>query len=274
MVTFPNCKINLGLNVVQKRKDGFHDIETVFLPIPFYDALEILPSSNNTTTLTVTGLPIVNDGENLCLKAFKLLKNDFPLLPEIEIQLHKVIPIGAGLGGGSSDAASMLLLLNKKFNLQIERQKLLSYSLQLGSDCPFFIINKPCLAKGRGEILEGINLSLSSYKIILINPGIHINTGEIFQHINATTPAKPIGDIIRQPVSTWEDELVNDFEKIVFHRHPVIKKIKENLYNHKAIYAAMTGTGSTVFGIFNKRDEVDFSVENEYFHRWFDLDQY
>lgn len=274
MVTFPNCKINLGLNIVQKRKDGFHDLETVFLPIPFYDALEVLPSSNNTTTLTVTGLPIVNDGENLCLKAFNLLKNDFSSLPEIDVQLHKAIPLGAGLGGGSSDAASMLLLLNKKFNLQIERQKLLDYSLQLGSDCPFFIINKPCLAKGRGEILEEINLSLSDYKIILINPGIHINTGEIFQHINAITPVKPIRDIIQQPVSTWKDELVNDFEKIVFHRHPVIKKIKEDLYNHKAIYAAMTGTGSTVFGIFDKREEVDYSVEKEYFHKCFDLDPY
>ncbi len=272
MVTFPNCKINLGLNVVQKREDGFHNIETIFLPIPFYDALEILPSQNNTTTLTVTGLPIENNAENLCLKAFQLLKNDFPSLPEIDIQLHKAIPMGAGLGGGSSDAASMLLLLNKKFNLQIERQKLLDYSLQLGSDCPFFIINKPCLAKGRGEILEEINLSLSDYEIILINPGIHINTGEIFKHIKASIPAKLIGDIIQQPISTWKDELVNDFEKIVFHRHPVIKKIKEDLYRHEAIYAAMTGTGSTVFGIFNKKDEVDYSVEKEYFHRWFDLD--
>ena len=274
MVTFPNSKINLGLNVVQKREDGFHDIETVFLPIPFYDALEILPSPDSATTLIVTGLPIANDGENLCLKAFKLLKNYFPLLPEIDIQLHKAIPIGAGLGGGSSDAASMLSLLNKKFNLQIERQHLLDYALQLGSDCPFFIINKPCLAKGRGEILEKINLPLSDYKIVLINPGIHINTGEIFQHTTVTTPIKSIRDIIQQPVSTWKNELVNDFEKIVFHRHPVIKKIKEDLYYHKAIYAAMTGTGSTVFGIFNKKDEVDYSIEKEYFHRWFDLDQY
>jgi len=274
MVTFPNCKINLGLNVVQKRKDGFHDIETVFFPVPFYDALEILPSPNNTTTLTVTGSSIVNNEENLCLKAFKLLKNDFPSLPEIDIQLHKAIPIGAGLGGGSSDAASMLLLLNKKFNIQIERQKLLSYSLQLGSDCPFFIIDKPCLAKGRGEILEEIDLSLAGYKMILINPGIHINTGEIFQHIKPAPPIKPIRNIIHQPVATWKDELLNDFEKIVFHRHPVIKKIKEDLYNLKAIYAAMTGTGSTVFGIFNKKDEVNYPVEKEYFYKWFDLDQY
>ena len=274
MVTFPNCKINLGLNVVRKRKDGFHNIETVFLPIPFYDALEILPSSNNTTSVTVTGLPITTDGENLCLKAFRLLKNDFSSLPEIDIQLHKAIPIGAGLGGGSSDAANMLLVLNKKFNLQIQRQQLLDYSLQLGSDCPFFTINKPCLAKGRGEILEEINVSLSDFKIILINPGIHINTSEIFQHIKPTMPAKPIGRIIQQPVSTWKNELVNDFEKIVFHRHPVIKEIKENLYNHKAIYAAMTGTGSTVFGIFNKTDEVDYPVKKEYFHRWFNLGKY
>ncbi|MEO8960497.1 MAG: 4-(cytidine 5'-diphospho)-2-C-methyl-D-erythritol kinase [Ginsengibacter sp.] len=271
MITFPNCKINLGLNVVRKREDGFHDIETAFLPVPFYDVLEIVSSSEETTEIITTGLTIITDDENICLKAFRLLKNDFPSLPEIKIHLHKSIPIGAGLGGGSSDAASMLLLLNKKFNLQIERKKLLSYSLQLGSDCPFFIINKPCYARGRGEILQQINLSLSDYKMVLINPGIHINTSELFQLIKINTQTKPINEIIQQPVSAWKGELVNDFEKIVFLRYPVIKKIKENLYKHKALYAAMTGTGSTVFGIFNKTDEINLFLEEEYFHRWFDL---
>lgn len=271
MVTFPNCKINLGLNVVRKREDGFHDIETVFLPVPFYDVLEIVSSSEETTEITATGLTINTNDENLCLKAFRLLKTGFPSLPEIKIHLHKSIPIGAGLGGGSSDAASMLLLLNKKFNLEIERKKLLSYSLQLGSDCPFFIINKPCYARGRGEILQQIDLPLSGYKMILINPGIHVNTRETFQHIKINTPLKAVNEIIQQPVATWKRELVNDFEKIVLLRHPVIKKIKENLYNRKALYAAMTGTGSTVFGIFNKTDEINVSMEDEYFHRWFDL---
>ena len=271
MVTFSNCKINLGLNVVQKREDGFHDIETIFLPIPFYDVLEIIPSSKNTTTLTTTGLPIDNNGENLCLKAFKLLKSDFPSLPEIDIHLHKTIPIGAGLGGGSADAAFTLLLLNKKFNLQIEQQQLRNYALQLGSDCPFFIINKPCVAKGRGEILEEIKLSLSSYKMLLINPGIPVNTREIFKHIMVAIPQKKINDIIKQPISAWRKELVNDFEKVIFPNHPVIKRIKEELYRHKAIYASMTGTGSTVFGIFNKNEEISYPVKKGHFHKWIDL---
>ena len=170
MVSFPNCKINLGLNVIEKRKDGYHNIETVFFPLPVNDALEIIASPDSKSKFYNTGISVERDENNLCLKAFNLLKKDFPQLPEIKIHLHKAIPVGAGLGGGSADATFTLEMLNKKFNLNISGKKLFDYALQLGSDCPFFLINQTCFASGRGEILEPINLSLSGYKILLINP--------------------------------------------------------------------------------------------------------
>lgn len=267
MVTFPNCKINLGLNILQKREDGFHDIETVFFPLSFTDILEIT-TSENSGGFKNSGISAGEEGNNLCIKAFDLLKKDFPELPEIKMHLHKAIPLGAGLGGGSADAAFTLLLLNKKYSLQIPQSKLFDYALQLGSDCPFFLINKPCLATGRGEKMKELPLSLSSYKILIVNPGIYINTKEIFQLIRPAYPLKRIKEIIQQPINTWKDELINDFEKIVFNIHPEIKKIKENLYMHKAIYASMTGTGSTVFGIFNKKNDINSPVEKGYFHKW------
>lgn len=267
MVIFPNCKINLGLNILQKRDDGYHDIETVFFPLPFTDALEII-TSQNPIQFKSTGISVVENENNLCLKAYRLLKKDYPQLPEIDMHLHKAIPTGAGLGGGSADATFTLLLLNKKYELNISDSKLSGYALQLGSDCSFFLLNKPCLASGRGEIMEGISLSLSPYKILLINPGIHVNTKEIFQQIKPAFPSKKIKEIIQQPVDTWKKELKNDFEKVVFPIHPGIERIKESLYQHKAIYASMTGTGSTVFGIFDKKDHVHYPVENGYFQKW------
>jgi 4-diphosphocytidyl-2-C-methyl-D-erythritol kinase len=268
MVVFPNCKIYLGLNFLQKREDGFHDIESVFYPVPLYDILEIITSPDHQTSLTTSGISITQDQENLCLKAYHLLKKDFPQLPAITMHLHKIIPLGAGLGGGSSDAAFTLSLLNKKYNLDISGPQLFVYALQLGSDCPYFLLNKPALATSRGEVLKKITLSLSKYKMLIINPGIHINTKEIFKEIKPAAPAKSIQEIIQQPVSTWKNELINDFEKIVFHKHEEIKKIKESMYQHGAVYAAMTGTGSTVFGIFDVADEIDFTKEKGYFHKW------
>ena len=186
MIVFPNCKINLGLNVLGKRPDGYHNIETVFYPLPFYDVLEVIQSSNNQqpVELFLSGNKIEGKTENnLCVKAYHLLKKDFPQLPPVKIYLHKVIPAGAGLGGGSADGAFTLILLNDKFHLQLSQQQLLNYALQLGSDCPFFIINKPCFAQQRGEILEPIQLNLSAYKLIIINPGIHVNTGWAFTQV-------------------------------------------------------------------------------------------
>ncbi len=271
MVTFPNCKINLGLNILQKREDGFHDIETVFYPVPITDILEIISSSEKKTQFNNSGIFTGEYENNLCLKAFHLVKKDFPEVPEIKMHLHKVIPMGAGLGGGSADAVFTLLLLNQKYNLNISEQQFFEYALQLGSDCPFFLLNQPCVASGRGEILEPIQLSLSGYKMLIVNPGIHINTKEVFNQITPAIPSKKIKEIIQQPISTWENELVNDFEKIVYPKYPQIKEIKENMYLHGAAYAAMTGTGSTVFGIFTPGKDVEFSIEKAYFHRWIPL---
>lgn len=270
MVTFPNCKINLGLNILQKRPDGFHDIETVFFPIPFADALEIVSSDQN-TSLVNTGISVDQSENNLCLQAYHLLKKDFPQLPEIKIHLHKVIPLGAGLGGGSADAAFTLKLLNEKYNLNISYEQLLLYASQLGSDCAFFLLNKPCFATGRGEKMEPLELSLSAYKILLINPGIHVSTKNVFQEITPAFPAKRIKEIIKQPIGTWKNDLKNDFEEIIFLKYPEIKTIKENLYNQDAVYASMTGTGSTVFGIFNANEEIHLSVEKGYFYKWINL---
>jgi 4-diphosphocytidyl-2-C-methyl-D-erythritol kinase len=257
MLAFPNCKINLGLNIVSKRTDGYHNLETVFYPISVKDALEVITSKS--FSFQCTGLSISGGVEdNLCIKAYHLLKKDFPDLPEVSIHLHKAIPMGAGLGGGSADGAFMLSLLNKKFRLNISEEKLITYSLQLGSDCPFFIINKPCFATGRGEKLTPVAVDLSSYKIVLINPGIHVSTKEAFSALTPAVPAKSIQQIIEQPVETWKAELKNDFEETVFQLHAAIKDIKERLYAEGAVYAAMTGTGSTVYGIF--KPEVTYNL--------------
>lgn len=269
MVTFPNCKINLGLNILQKREDGFHDIETVFFPLAFTDILEIV-SSEKKTALINTGISVGENENNLCLKAYHLLKKDFPQLPEIKIHLHKVIPTGAGLGGGSADAAFTLSLLNEKYNLNISSEQLFVYASLLGSDCAFFLLNKPCLATGRGEKMEEINLSLSGYKILLVNPDIHVSTKEIFQQVTPRIPIKSIKETIEKPIETWKNHLKNDFEEIVFLKHPEIKKMKESLYRHHAVYASMTGTGSTVFGIFNKQQEINYAFEKKYFYQWID----
>ncbi|MEP6951461.1 MAG: 4-(cytidine 5'-diphospho)-2-C-methyl-D-erythritol kinase [Ginsengibacter sp.] len=271
MIAFPNCKINLGLNILRKRADGFHDLETVFFPAGLSDVLEILPAPDNITQFTVTGISPGKPEDNLCMKAFNLLKKDYPQLPGINMHLHKAIPPGAGLGGGSADAAFTLQLLDIKFNLVVPPKKMLEYALQLGSDCPYFLVNKPCLGTGRGEVLEPVNLSLSGYKILLINPGIHINTGEAFKQINPTVPAKKIKEIIQQPIETWKEELANDFEKIIFNKYPLLKKIKESFYENGAIYCAMSGSGSTLYGIFKKDSNINYPAEPAYFYKIFDL---
>lgn len=265
MVSFPNCKINLGLNVLRKRPDGYHDIETVFYPIGLKDALEVIQSTE--TSLHLSGLPVNgNTDHNLCLKAYKLLKTDFPDLPPVSIYLHKAVPMGAGLGGGSSDGAFMLTMLNKKFKLHLTQQQLIDYALQLGSDCPFFIINKPCFATGRGEALSPVAADLSAYKIILINPGIYVSTKEAFYKLILAKPGKSIQQIITQPISTWRNELINDFEINVFELFPAIKDIKNTLYAAGATYASMTGSGSTVFGIFEKNTDLNLSFPENYFY--------
>ncbi|MEJ8843566.1 4-(cytidine 5'-diphospho)-2-C-methyl-D-erythritol kinase [Lacibacter sp. H375] len=284
MIVFPNCKINLGLHILNKREDGYHNLETVFYPVQLKDALEVvrrddarqltddthpspLTTDESSITFSSTGLPIAGDPEtNLCIKAYRLLKKDFPALPPVQMHLHKAIPMGAGLGGGSADGAFALKLLNDKFQLGLSTQQLIDYALQLGSDCPFFILNKPCYATGRGEILASIELDLSAYHFAIVNPGIHVNTGWAFAQLNINGSARhDLKAIIQQPIETWKDQLTNDFEEPVSKAHPEIATIKQQLYDAGAAYASMTGSGSTVFGIFKEEPQLNFS-EN-YFYK-------
>lgn len=263
MILFPNCKINLGLHILRKRSDGFHDLETVFYPVPLKDGLEIIQpeQSSEEVSLQLSGLAIEADtSQNICVKAYYLLKKDFPQLPAIGMHLHKVIPTGAGLGGGSADGAFTLLLLNKKFNLKLSEEALMRYALQLGSDCPFFIKNKPCFATGRGEGLQEINLDLSTYKIVLVNPRIHVATGWAFSQLTPTDQRPSLQLLIQQPVTEWKEVLTNDFEKPIFSRYPEIGKIKVELYHQGAVYAAMSGSGSTVFGLFEKTTMIQTNL--------------
>lgn len=277
MLVFPNCKINLGLIITGKREDGYHDIDTIFYPVQLNDALEIIHSTgagqSDETVFTHSGAHM--DGEekdNLCLKTYHLLKKDFPHLPAVQIHLHKAIPMGAGLGGGSADAAFTLIALNKKYALNLSNGQLLSYALQLGSDCPFFIINKPCLATGRGEILQSIHVGLSGYQLLLVNPGIHVNTRWAFSQLNIVpgelttkaAPYKSLQTIISQPIMYWKEGLINDFEKPVFEKYPEIKALKEAFYEKGALFASMSGSGSSVYGIFDKTTDVSLNFPENY----------
>jgi 4-diphosphocytidyl-2-C-methyl-D-erythritol kinase len=270
MVVFPNSKINLGLRILKKRNDGYHELETAFYPIPLTDILEIIPhkkvQKSSSVLLSKSGLVIDGDpSDNLCVKAYKLLRKDFPRIPPVQMHLHKSIPAGAGLGGGSADGSYTLMLLNKEFDLGLSQEKLMAYALKLGSDCPFFLINEPCYATGRGEILEKISLDLSNYKFLIVNPGIHINTGRAFLHCKPSSPDRSIKDILRSPVERWKDELFNDFESWVFGQHREVVEIKDQLYVHGAIYAAMSGSGSTVYGIFPAQKVIRLSFPDHYF---------
>ena len=263
MIVFPNCKINLGLHVTRKRPDGFHDLETIFYPLPVNDALEVI--THTTLQFESSGIPVPGNAEdNLCLRAFQLLQSGFPQLPPVSIHLLKNIPIGAGLGGGSADAAFMLQLLNQKFQLGLTEAALVDYAAQLGSDCPFFIVNRPCYATGRGEIMEPIPLDLSGYSFLLVHPGIHVNTGWAFKQLTPGTPAHSLREVIQTPVELWKDVLTNDFEIPVFQAHPVLGDIKEQMYSSGAIYAAMSGSGSAVFGVFPKNKIADIGWDASY----------
>ncbi len=271
MICFPTCKINLGLRITQKRADGFHALETVFFPISIKDALEIIiepETSAAPITFTSSGLAINGDpSDNLCFKAYEILKKDYPTIPNIKMHLHKTIPMGAGLGGGSSDGAFTLVALNQLFNLQIPEQALLDYALQLGSDCPFFIINTPAFATGRGEILKPINVNLNGYSIVIVNPGIAISTKLAFSLITPKVPDTNMEAIICEPVTSWKEKLINDFEQPIFNSFPELANIKETLYQKGAVYASMTGTGSTVYGIFptSMMDTLSFNFPTHYF---------
>ena len=250
MVSFPPCKINLGLQIINKRTDGFHNLATCFYPIPWTDILEIIPSHE--LSLNITGIDIPGDiNTNLCLKAYHLLQRDYNI-PPVKIHLHKIIPTGAGLGGGSSDAAHTLRLLNTIFELQLSTQKLFDYAAQLGSDCAFFIQDKPMIGTGRGEVITESSVDLRGKFLILVKPDVHVSTAEAYSGVTPTQPANALTDILSKPVSQWKNLLMNDFEFSVFNRHQIIKQIKEELYSLGAVYACMSGSGSSVFGIFEK----------------------
>jgi 4-diphosphocytidyl-2-C-methyl-D-erythritol kinase len=263
VVQFPNCKINLGLHITSKRADGFHNIETVFYPVGLKDILEIIVS--NQFEFSSTGITIPGDtSNNLCIKAYQLLQKDFPEIPAIKMHLHKNIPMGAGLGGGSADGAFTLQLLNDKFRLNLSQEQLIYYAAVLGSDCPFFILNTPVFATGRGEILESINLDLSNYTFALVHPGIHVNTKWAFEQIQPKTPPKSIKEIIQLPIEEWKHLLKNDFEAPIMQAHPEIEVIKNALYADGAVYASMSGSGSSVFGIYPQHANIQIKNQLNY----------
>ena len=261
MIIFPIAKINLGLNVVEKRPDGYHNLQTVFYPVPIKDVLEVqvmdeaFPSDYD-CDLKVTNINIDGDEQrNLVVRAYQLLKKDFPTLPRIHTHLWKGIPTQAGMGGGSSDCAYMMLLLNRQFQLGLTDDQLIQYAAQLGADCAFFILSQPCYAEGIGEKLNPIEVSLNGYHIVVVRPDIPVSTKEAFSLIHPHYPAQNCRETVMQPVETWRETLVNDFEESVFALHPEIGDIKQQLYDMGATYAAMTGSGSALFGLFKKQPD-------------------
>jgi 4-diphosphocytidyl-2-C-methyl-D-erythritol kinase len=266
MLTFPNCKINLGLSIVEKRPDFYHNIETVFYPIPLFDILEVVPSKNGETTFTSSGIVIPGgQNQNLCLKAYHLLANDYELAP-VNIHLQKNIPIGAGLGGGSSDAAHTLVLLNDLFGLNLTSAQLINYASSIGADCPFFILNKPDFAYGVGNQFKDIDVRLNDYFIVIVKPSIHISTAEAYAGITLNKKANSIDVLIQQHIDSWSLVLNNDFEPSIFRKYPEIENIKKILYEKGAVYASMSGSGSSVFGLF--KSEVNLKDEFLDFFYW------
>jgi 4-diphosphocytidyl-2-C-methyl-D-erythritol kinase len=265
MLTFPNAKINLGLNIIEKRPDGYHNIETVFYPIGLSDVLEVELSETCTDySFSSSGIAIDGDPEdNLIVKAYRLLRSKYQF-PAIDITLIKQIPFGAGLGGGSSDAAFMLKAINQLFELKITPKKLEKLASKLGADCPVFIRNKPVFASGIGNVFTPIDLSLKGYFLLLVKPQIHVSTPEAYSLVVPQQPEISLSELIKQPISDWQNSIKNDFEKSVFARYSSIEEIKNNLYEMGAIYASLSGSGSSVYGIFESQPE-----QNELFEGCF-----
>ncbi len=269
MIVFPNAKMNLGLRVLGKRADGFHDIESVFVPAPWQDALEMeenkdFTQGGNPCNLFISGLKVEGDlSKNLVVKAYHLLADEHNL-PPINVHLLKAVPMGAGLGGGSADGAFMLKLLNSFCNLNCSESELEVYASQLGSDCPFFIRNKPALVSGRGEKLEWPDINLPELYVLMVHPGIHIPTVEAYSNLTISNHSgdKTLLGIIHSPIENWKENLGNDFEEYAFAKHPEIKLLKETLYQQAASYASMSGSGSAVFGLFEEEPEVSWIPKN------------
>lgn len=255
MVVFPCCKINLGLNVVERRSDGYHNIETIFYPIPLHDNLEVVTAQNASQPylLHQTGLTLDGDPDNnLVVKVYNLLREDYKQLPPIEIWLHKRIPSGAGLGGGSSDAAFMMRLLNEKYELGMDEEDIEYRLSHLGADCTFFYHARPAFATGIGNELTYLDFDLRGWNFVLVKPDIHVSTKQAYSMVRPKPSAHNLLEAVSRPVETWKDTVKNDFEYSVFLHHPEIAAIKQTLYDMGAVYASMSGSGSSVFGLFNR----------------------
>jgi 4-diphosphocytidyl-2-C-methyl-D-erythritol kinase len=270
MICFPNAKINLGLNITEKRSDGFHNIQTLFYPIQWRDALECVENSSYKKTeekikLTLSGIGLGgNTHTNLVAKTYNLLDAKFDL-PPVKAHLHKAIPMGAGLGGGSADAAFFIKLLNEKFKLNIIGKEQINFAKQLGSDCAFFIENKPVFASEKGDVFSKAEIDLSKYSILVVYPAVHSNTAEAYKGIIPTKPKEKIEKIISGEIKTWKNVLTNDFEKNIFTKYSALEKIKNDFYESGAIYASMSGSGSAMYGIFEKEiDEKEFNFPANY----------
>ncbi len=265
MILFPNAKINLGLNIVSKRPDSYHNLETLFYPISICDALEVVPANRKEGyTIQISGIEVDGDPQNnLVIKAWEVLNALYPL-PAIDIFLHKAIPFGAGLGGGSADAAFMLRLLRDLFKLPLQDGELQLLAAQIGADCPFFIENRPMLAYGIGNEFAPTELSLTGYQLVLIKPNIHVSTAEAYALVQPAPASIPLSEVVEMPIERWRELLINDFEASVFAKYPAIAEIKELLYSAGAIYASMSGSGSSVYGIFPKGETPQFEVANCY----------
>lgn len=271
MIDFPCAKINLGLNITEKRADGYHNLETVFFPIPICDALEIKTMderfpSNVACDLKVTGNNVCcNENDNLIVKAYNMIAADFDI-PRVHAHLYKNIPSEAGLGGGSSDAAYMIRLLDQRFRINIGNAEMEKYAARLGADCPFFITAEPSYAEGIGEILSPVNITnnnLEGYCLVVVKPQIAVSTKEAFSNITPRKPLMCCREIVAQPIETWKDALCNDFEESVFGIYPQLNDIKNRIYTLGAAYAQMSGSGSSLFGIF-KSDVDEQSIKNEF----------
>ena len=271
MLTYPNAKINIGLNITERRPDGYHNIESVFYPINLQDAVEIKTIDSEEPQggykLKVSGT--ILDGtpdDNLVVKAYQLLRKDFKFPPQA-IHLYKHIPVGAGLGGGSSDAAAIIKMLNEKFALGLTSCQMQNYAVQIGADCPFFINNTPVYATGIGNIFTPVELSLQGKTIILVKPDIFVSTRDAYAHVTPCKPQTSLTDAIKLPLNEWKDAIANDFEKSVFIKYPEIAAIKDKLYDLGAVYASMSGSGSAVYGIFDTPIEHADEIFSGYFCR-------
>ena len=268
MICFPNAKINLGLNILSKRADGYHELETLFYPIGLKDGLEFIENKLNGIYFTSSGIPLdISTEGNIVVKAYRLLAADFTL-PGLDIHLHKVIPFGAGLGGGSSDAAFLLKGLNNHFELGLTIEQLRGYALKLGADCSFFIENRPAFARGIGERLQTTDFSLKGYFLLLVKPPLGVGTREAYSGITPATPEIRLSEAITLPAEKWQESIVNDFEASILPLFPGIAEIKTKLLESGAVYAAMSGSGSSVFGLFKGEPEISSADFPAYYFIW------